>query len=259
MQLFILLVAHARQAGEAAGFNGLGELGDAGDLRRRPEQGDGLGAHARELQKFEQPGPVLGQQFIAQRQRAGGGDGLHVGGHALADAGDFEQAGGVRRGHGQGIEIKCGLLGGLGGAAIAADAEAVAAVDLKQVGGFRQQTGHGGVVHGGRVSKGREQGIGNRGRAAVVEARVEARYERADAAYAEVVRKSRNWTKSPLHRDCIVRSARRSAITQLFWSTLNCSHRAVVLRYCPVNPRSQAAVWAAASLKRMTASAWGPF
>ncbi len=40
-------------------------------------------------------GAVFGQQLVALRQRAGGGDGLQVGGHALADAGNLQQARGV--------------------------------------------------------------------------------------------------------------------------------------------------------------------
>ena len=144
-ELFNLLCAHAGQAGEAAGFNGLGELVDAGDFGGVPEERDGFGAHAGELEEFQQAGAVFGEQFVAQGQGAGGGDGLQVGGHAFADAGNLEQAGGVGRG---GHQVDGGLLGGFGGAAVAADAKAVAAVDLEQVGGLGQQAGHGGVVHG---------------------------------------------------------------------------------------------------------------
>ena len=99
------------------------------------------------------PDAVFGEEFFAQGQSAGFGDGLEIGGHALADAGNFEQSGGVRRG---GRQVYGGLFGGFGGAAVTADAKAVAAVDLEQIGGLGKQAGHGGVVHGGRVSKSRE-------------------------------------------------------------------------------------------------------
>ena len=100
--------------------------------------------HAGEFEQFQQAGAVLGEQFVAQRKCAGGSDGLEVGGHPLADAGDLQEAGGIRC---SGDQVDGGLFGGLGGAAVAANAEAVAAVDLEQVRGFSQQTGHGGVVH----------------------------------------------------------------------------------------------------------------
>ena len=48
-QLFDLLFAHAGKTAETAGFDGFGELVDAGDLRGVPEQGNGFGTHAGEL------------------------------------------------------------------------------------------------------------------------------------------------------------------------------------------------------------------
>ena len=67
-----------------------------------------------------------------------------MGGHAFADAVDLHEARGVGGGFGQ---VNGGLLGGLGGAAVAADAKAVGPVDFEQVGGLRQQASHGFVVH----------------------------------------------------------------------------------------------------------------
>jgi hypothetical protein len=84
-------------------------------------------------------------QLIALRQRAGCGNRLNARGHTFADAVDFEQARSVGGGGG---EIDGGLLGGFSGTAIAADAKAVRAVDLHEIGGFCEQPRHGLVVHG---------------------------------------------------------------------------------------------------------------
>ncbi len=102
-----------------------------------------LGAHAGKFEQVEDAGAVFRHKLVAQRHGAGGGDGLEVCGHALADAGNLKQARGVG---GDGGNVDGGLLDGLGGAAIAADAEAVGAVDLHEVGGFGQQMSDGGVV-----------------------------------------------------------------------------------------------------------------
>ena len=143
-QLFNLLISHAGKTRQAPRIDGLGKLADAGDLRRGPQQRNGLGPHAGQFQQLQNARAVFGQQFLAQRQCASGSYGLEVGGHAFAYSRNLKQAGRLRRG---GHEVHCRLLGGLGGTAIAADAKAVSAVDLQQVGCFGQQPRHGGVVH----------------------------------------------------------------------------------------------------------------
>jgi len=142
--LLDLLGAHSREPGKAPGSDRFGELIDAGDLGGRPQQGDGLRAHAGELQQFQNAGPVLGQQLVAQGQRAALGDLLQVCRHALADSRDRQQLCGVVGGGGK---VDGGLLGGFGGAAVAEHAKAVAAVDLQQVGRFGQQKPHRFVIH----------------------------------------------------------------------------------------------------------------
>jgi len=57
------------------------------------------------------------------------------------------------------------LFSGVGGMSLGfeqAGFDVVAAVDLEQIGGLGQQTGHGGVVHGGSVTEIRDQRLGNR-------------------------------------------------------------------------------------------------
>ncbi len=90
------------------------------------------------------PAPYLASNSSRMWQRAGRGNGLQIGGHAFADAGNLQQARRIARSLGQ---IHCGLLGSFGGAPVAADAKAVGSVDLQQIGRLRQQAGHGFVVH----------------------------------------------------------------------------------------------------------------
>src|SRR5208337_1288065 len=116
------------QAVEATGFDGLGELVDtrpsgtrafgAADYARIPEQSDRFWAHAGKFEQLEDAGAEFGQQLVALLERTGGGDGLELGSHALADAVDLHQARGIRSGRDQ---VDRGLLGGIGGAAVAAD------------------------------------------------------------------------------------------------------------------------------------------
>ena len=66
--------AHARQLGEMTGLGGGFERVDVGDLAGGPDEGYGLGAHAREAQEFEHGGFVFLQQLFAERHGAGGED-----------------------------------------------------------------------------------------------------------------------------------------------------------------------------------------
>ncbi len=86
------------------------------------------------------------EQFVAQRHGAVLLDRLDVGDHALADAGDFEQALGIA---GDGGERDGALLDGFGGAAIGADAKGIAGADLQQIGGFGEHLCDGAIFHCG--------------------------------------------------------------------------------------------------------------
>ena len=70
---------------------------------------------------------------------------LDVGGHAFADAGNFQQLLGLAE---QGRDLLGRGLKGFGGAAIGADAKGVVAVDLHEIGGFVEDVRDGFVVQG---------------------------------------------------------------------------------------------------------------
>jgi hypothetical protein len=94
-QLFNLFGAHARQAGQAAGSMASASWSMLEILAASQSRATVLGPMPGSLSSSRTPGAVFGKQLVAQGQRAGGGDGLQIGGHALADAGNLQQAGGV--------------------------------------------------------------------------------------------------------------------------------------------------------------------
>ena len=85
------LFAHAGELGEVAGFGGGFEAVDVADLAGGPDESDGFGAHAGEAEEFEHGGFVFLQELFAEGHGAGGEEGLDVGDHAFADAGDGEE------------------------------------------------------------------------------------------------------------------------------------------------------------------------
>ena len=144
-QLVELLLAHARQFGQAAAFDGFRKLIDAADLRSRPEESHGLRSHTRQLHQLQQAAAaILCQQFLAQGKCAGLGNRFQVRRHAFADARNLKQARSVFR-HRHQIH-RC-LLHGFSRTAIAQNAISVRPVDLEQIGRLLQQTRHRGIVH----------------------------------------------------------------------------------------------------------------
>ena len=146
--------AHAWQGVELAGLGGGFEFVDVRDLEGRPDEGNGLGAHAGEAQEFEHRGAVFGEEFFAEGNRAGGDEIADVGGHAFADAVDGEQGFGVGVGRGEGGELRGLLFDGLGGAAVRADPEGIGAVDFEKCSGFVEEACEGDVVHRVMVRQG---------------------------------------------------------------------------------------------------------
>jgi hypothetical protein len=88
------------------------------------------------------------QELFAQGEVAGREEGLDVGGHAFAYAGNGEKLFGVIS---EGGELRRLLFDCLGGTAIGADSEGVSAVNLEQCSGFVEQAGDRDIVHGDAI------------------------------------------------------------------------------------------------------------
>ncbi len=143
-QLLFVLFAHARQFADFAFAGQLFDAIEIADLVGAPDQGDGLGPEALNLEQFEHGGTVFLQQFGMDLDCALLKKMLQVGEHALADAGDCQQL----FGFGDQIGNLLGQrLDRLGGIAVGTNAEGILAVDFEQVGGFVENSSDGFVVH----------------------------------------------------------------------------------------------------------------
>jgi hypothetical protein len=142
------LLAHSRKLGKLAclccGF----EAVYIANLTGGPDESDGFWAHARKTQQLEHGGFVFLEELFAKRNGAGGEEGLNVGNHTFADAGDSEQLFGII---GEGGQLGGLLLDSLGGSAVGADAEGVSCVNFEEGGGFVEQAGDRNIVHGDPV------------------------------------------------------------------------------------------------------------
>ena len=143
-QLLFLLLSHA---GKLANFSFAGQFGHALEIAYvigAPDQGDGLGAQALDLEQVEHRGVILLKQFGVQRKFSFLEHFLQVDQHAFADAGDGEDFFGI-------VDQVGDLLGlgldGFGGVAVRTDAEGILPVNFEQVGGFVENAGDGFVVH----------------------------------------------------------------------------------------------------------------
>ena len=98
-----------------------------------------------DFQQLQHRRPVFLEQFLMLPELACLAELLDVGGHAFADAGNFQQLLGLAE---QGRNLVGRGLNRLGGAAIGADTESVVAVDLHQIGGFVEDVRDGFVIQG---------------------------------------------------------------------------------------------------------------
>src|SRR5579863_723591 len=143
-QLLLMLFSHARQDANLAFLGQLFHAFRIADLVGAPDQGDGFGTEALNLQQVKHRWMIFIQQIGMQRQLALAKHFLKVGQHSFADAGDREDL--------LGLADQFGYLLGegfnsFGGVAVGADAKGVLAVDLKHGGGFIQNSGDGFIVH----------------------------------------------------------------------------------------------------------------
>ena len=139
-----VLFAHARQFADFAFAGEFLYAIEIADLVGAPDEGDGLGPEALNLEQFEHGGTVFLEQLGVDLDVALLKKVLQVGEHAFADAGDGEQLFGL--GDQVGDLLRHGL-DGLGGVAVGADAEGILAVDFEQVGGLVEDAGDGLVIH----------------------------------------------------------------------------------------------------------------
>ena len=132
--LLFQLGAHARQLAQLLLLADALQLVDGGDLVVLVDQRDALRAQALDLQQLEQRGRKLRQQRVALFERAALGEFLEHARDAFADA---RNLGDLALGIAQDVVDALGIaFDGRSGVAIAADAKAVFAGDLHQVGGL---------------------------------------------------------------------------------------------------------------------------
>ena len=103
-------------------------------------QGNGLWPHAGAVSATPECRAIAGQQLLTQAA----GNGLQVSGHALADARNLKEAGGIGRCF---YEIERGLLRRPWCASIAAVPEKALRPISSRLGGLSRQPRHGGVIH----------------------------------------------------------------------------------------------------------------
>ena len=143
-QFLFLLFAHAGKFANLSFFGQLGHAIEIAHLIGAPDEGDGLGTQALDLEQIEHRGAIFLEQFRMQRKLPLLEHFLQVQQHAFADAGDGKNFLGF-------VDQVGDLLGlsfnGFGGVAVGADAEGILAVDFQQVGGFVENAGDGLVVH----------------------------------------------------------------------------------------------------------------
>ena len=136
--LLLRLLAHARQGAQLALAGQLFHAFQVADLEDVPDEGNGLGAEALDLEQLQHGGTIFFQQLGVQAQLAFFENFLQVLAHSLADAGNGEQRFLVTDDVGYGLSQ---ALDGLCGAPVGADAKRVVALDLHQVGGLVKDVG----------------------------------------------------------------------------------------------------------------------
>ena len=125
-------------AGE--GFDGV----DGAGFEGAPEQGDFLGAERLQVEQVENRGRIFLQELLAQAVVVGLENFLNVLGHAVADAGQFGELGGIERQLLDRFRNAGDQLGGFFVAAIAADDRAI---DFEQLRGLAQDAGDFTIIH----------------------------------------------------------------------------------------------------------------
>src|SRR5271157_1331510 len=145
LQDFLLaLLAQPRQLAQLAFARQIFHPSDIAHLEGAPQQRAGLRAEPLDLQQLQHRWPVFLQQLLMNPKFAAAAQLLDVRRHAFANAGNLQQ---LLRIVQQGGDLLRNPFESLSGAAIGADAERVAAVDLHQVSGFVEDVGDGLIVH----------------------------------------------------------------------------------------------------------------
>ena len=141
--LLLRLLPHARQGAQLALARQLFHAFQVTDLEDVPDERNGLGPQALDLEQLQHGRAILFQQLGVQPQLAFFENFLKVHAHSLADAGNGEQrflvADDVSDGLSQAFD-------GLGRAPVRADAKRIVALDLHQVGGLVKDVGEGFVI-----------------------------------------------------------------------------------------------------------------
>ena len=143
-QLLLVFLPHT---GKLAYFSLAREFGHTLQIAHvigTPDEGNGLGAEALDLEQVEHGGMILGKQFGVQRKFSFLEHLLQVYQHAFADAGDSQDFFGIIYQVGDLLGLG---LDGFGGVAVRTDAEGILPVNFEQVGGFVENAGDCFVVH----------------------------------------------------------------------------------------------------------------